>query len=610
MQVQKTTIESLFTHERRYVIPLFQRPYVWTEEGQWAPLWEDIQSLANRELEVIRADGVSDEKLHPHFLGAIVLQPYAVSGDHLPALDVIDGQQRLTTLQLFLVVLRDLAKKHGDVATERWARSRTENQNALTATEVEQFKLWPTQRDQAQFREVWQAGDRAALDARYPQRVGRRKAPRPVMVEAYTYFYDAISEWITDRKDAAACAKALRLTLQRRLELVQIDLDANENPQEIFETLNARGVPLLASDLLRNHIFHRAKNPQAMHQRYWARFDAPDDPNRPDGERFWEVEVRQGRLSRARLDLFVQHYLTMKVEREVRISELFREYKAWIETRRPFADLDAELTEFTRHADHFVALLRPDPSTRLGVFAERLRILDFNTVYPLVLSLLGEPGLTAAERDGILTDIESFLVRRAVCGRPTNNYSRNFVLLARDFRVGGVFTRKAFQALLARETSDKFDWPSDADFEKSWNTVDAYTTLKPSRVEMILRAIEVASRSAKSEPMAITGELTIEHVMPQSWEAHWPLPAGVDDAAARDARAEVIHDFGNLTLMTQGLNSALSNGPAAQKLPEIVKHSLLELAKWFHTRTTWSEDDIRDRGRALYQTAKVLWPRA
>lgn len=62
--------------------------------------------------------------------------------------------------------------------------------------------------------------------------------------------------------------------------------------------------------------------------------------------------------------------------------------------------------------------------------------------------------------------------------------------------------------------------------------------------------------------------------------------------------------------MTQGLNSALSNGPAAQKLPEIVKHSLLELAKWFHTRTTWSEDDIRDRGRALYQTAKTLWPRA
>lgn len=610
MQVQKTTIESLFTHERRYVIPLFQRSYVWTQEGQWEPLWEDIQSLASRELDAIRANTALDDHARPHFMGAIVMQPFAVTGDHLPALDVIDGQQRLTTLQLFLIVLRDVAKLVGDTATERWARSRTENQNALTNEEVEQFKLWPTQRDQAQFREVWSAGQKAVLDAKYPLRAGRKKLPRPVMVEAYSYFHDAISAWIAETGDGPACAKALRLTLQRRLELVQIDLDASENPQEIFETLNARGVPLLASDLLRNHIFHRAKSPAQMHQKYWARFDAPDTPARPDGERFWEVEERQGRLSRARLDLFVQHYLTMQLGREVRISELFRDYKSWIEDKRPFKDLDAELTEFTRYADHFATLLRPDTSTRIGVFAARLRILDYNSVYPLALALLGDASLSAQDREGIFSDVESFLVRRAICGRPTNNYTRKFLELARDFRAGGASTRVAFQALLGRDKTEAFDWPSDADFEKSWNTIDAYTVLKPSRVEMILRAIELASRSSKSEPMSLTSDLTIEHVMPRGWEAHWPLPEGVDTTKAREAREEVIHDFGNLTLMTQALNSSVSNGAAASKLPEIVTHSNLELAKWFINRTTWSEDDIRDRGRALFKRAVAVWPRA
>src|SRR5262245_7092469 len=124
------------------------------------------------------------------------------------------------------------------------------------------------------------------------------------MIEAYIFFHKAIEDWIAEHgSDGPFCGKAVRLVLQRRMELVQIDLDASENPQEIFETLNARGVPLLASDLLRNFVFQRAKNATVLHQKYWSRFDEPDDPARPEGLRFWEIEERQGRLSRARLDL-------------------------------------------------------------------------------------------------------------------------------------------------------------------------------------------------------------------------------------------------------------------------------------------------------------------
>lgn len=610
MQVQKTTVESLFTHERRYVIPLFQRPYVWTQKGQWEPLWDDIRELAERELNTIKTDSSGEETAHPHFMGAIVLQQRAAYGDHLPVLDVIDGQQRLTTLQIFLVVLRDVAKAHGDTATAKWATSRTENNNALVDPDMEVHKLWPTQRDKGQFLDVVSAGSPVALEKKHPKKINKRKVERPVMVEAYSFFHDRVDAWVTEPgDDANARSRALRLTIQRRMEIVQIDLDANENPQEIFETLNARGVPLLASDLLRNFVFERAEDPLVLHKKYWARFDEPDDPARPEAPRFWEVEEQQGRLSRARLDLFVQHYLTMKLQQEVRINDLFREYKKWITKQKPFETVEAELQDFVRYADHFHALLRPDTSSALGIFAARLRALDINSVYPLVIGLLGEPNLPEVERDGILADIESFLVRRTVCGRPTKSYTQKFLLLLKDFRSKAVFARTAFRDLLSRETGDVFDWPTDKDFEDKWNTVDAYTVLKPERVEMLLRAIEVKSRSPMSEPFDQEVKYTVEHVMPQDWDPHWPLPPNVPDAVAREAREEMLHDFGNLMLLTGPANSSASNLSAAVKFQKIQELSHLELTNWFVGRTTWTEDDIRERGRALFKTAIAIWPR-
>lgn len=614
MQVQKTSIDNLFSLERRYVVPLFQRPYVWTRERQWEPLWEDIRDMAERELTAAASPSIVSR---PHFLGAIVLQSRPVVGSRLPALDVIDGQQRLTTLQLFLFALRDAAQAAGIASMVRWVSSKTQNPNVIDEPEVEEFKVWPTQKDVAQFKIVATAGGRAGLEARFPAKQGRRKLKRPLMVEAYLFFHTVLEEWFNENHDAQKCCDALRQTLRNRLELVQIDLDPTEEPQEIFETLNARGVPLLASDLLRNHIFQRAGGPERaelLYEKYWARFEEPVDLDLPEGERFWEVEERQGRLSRARLDLFVQHYLSMKLGTDVRITALFPEYKAWAEGRRtdgglPFASVEEELADFSAYADSFRALLVPDTDTPLGVFAERVQALDISTAYPLIMGMVGNSDLPEVERSAIWRDVESFLVRRAVCGRPTKNYSRLFLQLLREFEKGKQYTREVFQQLLAAGSTDASDWPSDTAFEAAWMSVDAYSVLKPERVEMILRALELASRTSKSEPIKIRGRLTVEHVMPQKWTSHWPLPAASSDEEGKITREQLIHDFGNLTLLTGPLNTSLSNGPAAKKLPAIVEHSNLALNKLFIGRSEWSETDIVDRGRRLFTIAKQVWPR-
>lgn len=605
MEVFKRTVSAVFAGERRYVIPLFQRPYVWTREGQWEPLWDDIAQRADRELEKPDADEPA------HFLGAIVIQQRPSWGDQLLAHDVIDGQQRLTTFQILLHALRDVATTL-DPGLVRPVQAWLRNANPIENVEIEQFKLWPTGRDVAQYVAVTAAGSMQELEKAHPPMYVRRKLqPRPRMVEAYCYFFGAIDAWarLAGMEHAAERLKALRRVFDRRMQLVSIELQKDEDPQVIFETLNARGVPLLASDLLRNFIFQRAGSPaeaERLHQRYWKRFELPDDPEVPDGARFWEVEERQGRLFRARLDLFVQHYLSMKLGSETLSSQLFQRYKDW-QRKAPFGSIEDELRDLTGYADHFMGLMRPTSATRLGTFATRLRALDTSTVYPFLLGLLNNQGVDAKERDKILVDLESFLVRRLICGKTTKNYNHLFLQLARDFGPTSQVTHAAFHGALASGGRDSSGWPSDDEFRVAWMSIDAYTSLKPARVEMILQALDQQLRTAATEAIVIQSHLTIEHVMPQQWEAHWPLPAGSTDEE-RACREAAIQGFGNLTMLTGTLNSKVSNGPAATKLHAITQSTALRLNAYFQRRDTWSEDDIRTRCSELCELAMRVWP--
>ena len=602
-------VYSLFNQERRYVVPLFQRPYVWTQDLQLEPLWDDIAARANREVSFPNGNEP------PHFLGAIVIQSRKRWNDQLLAHDVIDGQQRLTTLQIIIKAFQDATTNNATSQVANVLRTWTTNDNAIADKEVEQFKIWPTERDVAQFRVVMTAGSPDAVEQRYP-RVFKRNTlqARPRMIEAYLFFYERIDEWLKlegmDR--VSERERVLKRVFEQRLELVAIELDEKEDPQAIFETLNSRGVPLLASDLLRNFIFHRAGDQESakkLYDEYWARFEIPDNPTKPNGLRFWEVEERQGRLNRARLDLFVQHYLGMKFDSEIRSGQLFHVYKTWISAARPFQSVADELLELAVFSDHYLSLIRPDESTALGAFARRLKLLDTSTVYPLVLGLLGNKAMPDEDLHGILADLESFLVRRLVCRRTTKNYNRLFVKLLRDFDALGGASRDVFQSLLLDGDGEAVDWPTDAAFEQAWTTVDAYGALGHDRVHMILSAIEHAmSAGSLSEKVALK-DLTVEHVMPQKWRTWWPLPGESTVEIETTIRNELIHDFGNLTLLTQPLNSQVSNGAAEQKLMTIFDKSRLLLNKTFSGRTTWDENDIRERTAALFVHAKKIWPR-
>jgi hypothetical protein len=398
---------------------------------------------------------------------------------------------------------------------------------------------------------------------------------------------------------------ALYEALNSRLQLVNIELEGNDDPQVIFETLNARGAPLLPSDLLRNFVFLRAsrnkEDAQALYQKYWAPFDTELDAKGQAAERpFWKEEERQGRSRRSRLDLFMQHFLSFKLGREVNIGHLFQEYRQWIKGAERYPRVSAELEDLNKYAGIFRGFLVPDLDTRVGRFAARLRALDTSTVYPLLLGLVGEHQVPPAELDGIVVDLESFLVRRMICDRTNKNYNRLFLLFLRELAKVGP-SRAAFQQLLLAQEGDAGDWPDDAAFRRGWLELPAYKALNPWKVETVLRALEHALVTEKREKITIHNQLTVEHVLPQKWEAHWPLPDGrrvteEDDDDQIVTRERMLHTFGNLTLLTHSLNAAIKNGAFATKRPEITKQSALQLNAYFQNIAAWDEGAIRARG--------------
>ena len=267
----------------------------------------------------------------------MVLDQKQTPTGHVVVRQVIDGQQRLTTLQIFLSAYRDFCKAHECDALAAECDKFLFNTGMMADPNVDKFKVWPSQLDRAQFSDVIAAGSREEVLKRHPlrkKRYARKPDPRPRMVECYLFFFEQLQRFflgdegelplasdraIVDRVDQ--CFQALRSSLM----VVVIDLQKEDDPQVIFETLNARGEPLLPADLLRNYIFLRAsrENPdiEGTYKKYWSGFD----------DEFWREEVKQGRLTRPRSDLFMQHFLSSCQGRDIPIKHLYVEYRHWLE---------------------------------------------------------------------------------------------------------------------------------------------------------------------------------------------------------------------------------------------------------------------------------------
>jgi hypothetical protein len=608
MKPDKTSIFDLFYNQRQFAVPLYQRPYVWTLEAQWQPLWQDIEDKARASLQ--RQTDV------PHFLGAIVTGQRQVFGNQVPSWDIIDGQQRLTTLQIVLKSFSDLMQALGK---QKYAldMERITKNDGLTETPDEQLKVWPTNSDRATFRDVMTAGGIDRVVESFPGLRGRKRRFVPKLVEAYVYFYRAMERFVSgsDEDEAVsgdARTDALFQTFRRHLQVVNIELETGDDPQVIFESLNGRGVALLPSDLVRNLVFMRigsANNASAdeLYESYWKQFDEVRFGDSAEEGPWWKQDERQGRLKRPRLDLFLFHYVQYRLLHEVHIGHLFQEFRKWWE-RTGAANPAQALAQMQRHADAFRQWLEPEGFERTDDFARWLTALDTATVYPVLFLLLVEnaASLPQSERDAMVSDLESYLVRRAVCGLTNKHYNRFFPALLKKLN-GGIISRAALRAELASGKGDSTRWPGDEEFGRAFIHRPAYQVIRRPIVARLLDSLERALVNKFNNEVAIAGRLSIEHVMPQEWQSHWPLENETDDAIER--RNHAVQTLGNLTLVTPEFNTKLSNREFKVKKKELKRTSLLRLNQWFsEDGLEWDESAIRERGKALFDLARHRWP--
>src|SRR4051794_36555956 len=379
MKPETNTLSELFRADVRYMVPLYQRPYVWKKDTHWRPLWQDVVDVVERHVDPTIGTA-------SHFLGAVVLDHQQTTPGEVTQRLVIDGQQRLTTLQLLLSAVA-IEADHANAAREaRLLRSLTLNDPDVASGDAK-FKVWPTNANRAAFRAVMSpdVGNAGPDD------------PTNTIHEAHAFFRQSARAWSRaghpDDDELIKRFDSLRIALSSLVNLVSINLEPGDNAQVIFETLNARGTPLLAMDLVKNALFYRASlaelDTDALHDGSWQ----------PElGDDYWREEKRQGRLRRPRAELFLMHWLAMKLGRIVPATELFSEFRTEILDKTDPSAVGELIKELCADA----AIVRSFDDQRAGSLEARffstLDALDTSTVLPVALLLFRASEVSPEQR--------------------------------------------------------------------------------------------------------------------------------------------------------------------------------------------------------------------
>lgn len=626
MQANPKTIDSLFNSQSRYIVPMFQRLYVWSEDPQWKTLWEDIVEKASLQLD--------DAKSNPHYLGALIIEGVKpTSPNEVKRFLIIDGQQRLTTLQLMLCAFRDFSRSKDWKSLDRTTTRYLENADAdvMENPDEEVFKLWPTQLNREVFANVILAGSCAAVEARYPLiRLPRKRKPepRPNLVEGYLFFYREVANWIAteiasrEGKSEEECAFALLQAIKQDFCVVEISLSDGDDSQEIFYSLNSQGRPLSQSDLLRSLIFMRAEKEQADRDKlfadYWGKFETD----------FWNFTVKRGGRAYSRLDLALRHFLSVKKAELVDARRVNEEYKRWISVNPPkYGSVRDELADFTRYAEVFQQCeCAAGQKLKSTDIVRVIRDFDVSTAIPLLLFLRLEAELSPEQLADCLGVMQSYIVRRALIGEETKEYNKMFLEVVSDIgsrRGADVLPALNAKLLLGRGTTRA--WPSDKRVVEVALRKPVYKDMKQSALRLILERLELGLRGKKSEDEEMADQLQIEHVMPQTWWTNWLLNGQVVKrdisnwwhlpteeekplVEAARARSVSVQTLGNLSLLNKYANPAASNGAFDLKLVEY-GHSVLRLNRYFDKVDQWDEQAIGKRGQELAELFCKVYPR-
>ncbi len=570
MQAGIKTVEELLNCSSIYLIPHFQRSYSWGTH-QWQQLWDDVTSIA------------AEPGGRKHFIGPLVtIADRPLPGDSAAKYQVIDGQQRLTTLSIFLGALGSVARDHGNIDLAEEIK-----ENYLVHHRKKdhfRYKLTPRTAD----RRMWHH----LIDGSGPQ-----PDVASAIDDAWEWFRSRIDGWMRQRNQDSL--KDLRSALSQRIAFVAITI-ADENPYRVFESLNTTGLPLTEFDLVRNHLFMRVpfEEQERFDEQSWRLFEQVfDDSVRGDGRASKEAT----RFLRQFLMRFRGHFPK---------DEIFLQFRSWAESLK--RDPIGLLQEM--HPSAVVARRMRDlealrdarqkgsedadwPKDEIDQRLLQIAYCGASTVWPLLFELFdahARRGLTRADLLTCLRHLVSFLVRRTLVEARTRSYDREFAAIASRLEA-------PFPESLAHELQ-RIGWPTDEETLRALETFPIYDN-DPAKARLILEELERSI--GHKEPVRLS-KLQLEHVLPQqvsgSGANDWKQMLGHE---WKRKHALCVHTLGNLTLT--GYNQSLSN-KGFDKKREALRESRLELNKSITRKQNWTAEAIQNRTQELGTQFLTLFP--
>lgn len=546
------------SQEKQFVIPIYQRVYSWEKE-QCKQLWDDI----------IKTGG--NDQIEGHFIGSIVFVHDGIYTTNYNELLIIDGQQRLTTITLLFIALRDHLNDE-DEFLEKFSCQKIQNRYLINSDEKgdKRFKL------------ILSEPDRDTLLSLIDENRRKPSEPSLKIMENFKLF----EEWIRKNTDKLETIfKGLD-----KLMVVEISLErGKDNPQLIFESMNSTGKDLTQTDLIRNYILMglEPEKQKIFYKKYW---------------RAMEEDFKQDETL---FNQFVRHYLTIKTREIPNINKVYEAFKRYQQERG--IETEALLQDLQKYCGYFCRIVfKKEDDKNLNKEADKdlnkalsfLVDLEMDVIYPLLLELYSDYKdgvLFKADFILIIALIESYICRRAVCGLGTNGLNKIFASFTKKINKDQYLESIKAHFLSLETTKGKF--PKDSEFKNLFITIDFYN-LKEKKY-----FLERLENFDTKEPVN-TKECTIEHIIPQTLTEEWKRDLGENFQAIHD---KYLHTIGNLTLT--GYNEKYSNNSFQEKrdMEKGFKQSPLKLNQSLRDLEVFGEEQIKKRANDLADWALKIW---
>lgn len=580
-KMERKKISDIFTKSRELRIPFFQRNYVWGKDSDgrydtrnWDRLLNDIISINN-----------SDNN-KSHFTGVLILKDLPTGTGEVDSIrQLVDGQQRITTIILFFKALCELNNINQKF-----------KQYFFNAND--KIILQHNHLD----KEIFEKIVNDELDDKVEE-----KYKDSLILQCYKYF-----------KNNKELSKIEFSKVISKIEFVIIDIKKEENEQEIFDSINSLGVDLTPSQLLKNYIF--TENDLEFYEKTWKKtFEDENNSN------YWNDFIVDNRMN---LDYLLYSFLVITKSQYnntdsnyIKIGDLFNQYKEYLEKEGILSNINNKqkfINELIEYAEIYKENIGKDLKD-VEPYVKRINIIIFNLevspLIPYILYILKN----SQEQENIMQYIEKYIIRQNICGVSTKNYNNIFIDLIKKSintysTIKEYFTNKDGQDLISND-------------EMILNNINKTFNNKDAKVILYLLEMYLRNERKDIEILKNISEFDLEHIMPKKWLDHWnynlPKNNGKTEEENKQERNSSIYKLGNLTILTDSLNREIKHadwktkrdGKYNSKGKRI--HGLKDYANNLRVFSIydnnkkeiedWNEKTINDRTKWLFDQILNIW---